>query len=331
MKVFLSGASGFIGGHIARKLISSGYEVNALIRRTSNLIGIKDLPLNIFTGDLLDKDSIISAMKGCKTCFHVAANYSFWEKNREIFYLANVEGTKNILDCAKILNLQKIVYTSSECTIKLDKNENNKEEFETKLNDVSDVFGDYKKTKILAEIEVRKYIQIGLPIVIVAPTTPIGTWDIKPTPTGKIILDFMLGKMSAYVNTGLNIIDVENVAEGHILALENGVIGEKYVLGNKNLTLKQIFDILSEITKIKSPNIKIPLWLALSASYFDEFIKGKILKRAPSIPISAVKAASKFRFFDCTQSVNKLGVKLNPVEEAFEKAVRWFKDFGYVS
>ncbi len=332
MKVFITGASGFIGGHIVRKLLNRGFQVNALVRKSSNLLGLKDLSLNIFNGDLLDKDSIYSAMKGCKACFHVAAMYTFWEKDKQDFYNNNVLGTKNVLDCAIDLAIEKIVYTSSESTVKLEflpKNSETMSKNYDKLNDISNVASEYKKTKILAEIEVKKYINLGLPIIIIAPTTPIGSWDIKPTPTGKIVLDYLKGKMPAYVNTGLNIIDVEDVAEGHVLALKNGIIGKKYILGNKNLTLKEIFKILENITNIPAPKIQIPLWIAYFAGLVDEFVSSKILKKCPSIPVAAVKSASKFRFFDCSDSVKSLGLKLSPVEEAFRKAVEWFKNYNY--
>lgn len=342
--IFLTGASGFIGCNIARKLVLEGYNVHVLVRKSSNLLGIKDLPVKIFYGDLNDKHSIESAMKGCNICIHTAAVYSFWEKNKDIFFKTNVEGTKNVLEVARNLNIEKIIYTSSESTVKLLNNfndgydaynnsynsYNNYNPDYSKLNDINDVYGDYKKTKILSEIEVNKYIQQGLPIVIIAPTTPIGSWDIKPTPTGKIVLDFLRGKMPAYINTGLNIIDVEDVALAHILAIKKGVIGKKYIAGNKNLTLKQIFEILSSITKIKSPSIQIPFWLALGIGYIDELISAKILKKQPNIPVCAVKSASKFRFFNCIESVKELGLTLNPIENAFEKSVKWFKDYGYV-
>jgi dihydroflavonol-4-reductase len=321
MKVFLTGASGFIGGNLARKLAENGYEINALVRKSSNLIGLEGLPVKIFYGDLHDREAIANAVKGCTACFHVAARYSFWERDNSVFYLSNVEGTKNILNACRNEGVKKIIYTSSESTVKA-------EDYE-KLNDVSEVHGLYKKTKIMAELEVNKFINEGYPVVVVAPTTPVGCWDIKPTPTGKIVLDFMQNKMPAYVNTGLNIIDVEDVALGHIAALERGTPGKKYILGNKNLMLKDIFKILSEITKIKAPTVRIPLWLALGFGYSSELFSSVLLKKEPQVPVAAVKAASKFRFFDCSGSLEKLEIYPGPVEQAFEKAVNWFKDYGY--
>ena len=351
MRVLVTGATGFIGNNLARKLMKKGYEVNVLVRKSSNLIAIKDLDVKVFEGDLLEPDSLSNALKGCKACFHVAANYSFWARNPNDFYRTNVEGTRNVMAASYKAGIEKIVYTSSESTVKLDAAEQNsykslqtgrnkalqinrpenKNRDYMELNQVIDVAGGYKKSKIIAEIEIRKLIKEGWPIVVVAPTTPVGAWDIKPTPTGRIILDFLRGKMPAYVNTGLNVIDVEDVAEGHVIALEKGEIGKKYILGNKNLTLKQIFEILAVITGIKAPIIQIPLWVAKTFGSIDEFISGRIMKKKPAIPLDAVKSAYKFRFFNCEKTAAELDFPQNPVETAFEKAVNWFLEYGYVN
>ena len=198
------------------------------------------------------------------------------------------------------------------------------------LDSLENIPGGYKRSKLLAEIEVLKLRDRGLPIVIVSPTTPIGSRDVKPTPTGKIVLDMLNRKMPAYVNTGLNIIDVEDVAEGHILAFEKGKIGKRYLLGNKNLTLKQILDIIGSIAGLKPPKVQIPLWLAKGASYADEFVSGKVLKRHPRIPLAAVKTAYKFRHFDCSKTISELDLPQSPVVNAFEKSINWFKENNYV-
>ncbi len=327
MKVLVTGATGFVGSNVAKKLIERGYEVNVLARPESNLLNIEDLSVNICYGDLTDYDSLKKAASGCKGLFHVAASYSFWSRNPEKVYNINVGGTKNAIKAALAVGIEKIVYTSSESTIKVGKGKIGRE---GAINKLSDVAGDYKRSKVLAEIKVRDMCRKGYPVIIVNPTTPIGQRDIKPTPTGRIILDFLLGRMPAYVNTGLNVIDVEDVAMGHVLAFENGRVGQNYLLGNKNLTLKQILETLAKLTKRKAPSTQIPIWLALSAAYFDEFFSGKLLKKPPRIPLPAVQTAKKFRFFDCSKAVNELKIPQSPVEEAFNKSINWFKEKGYV-
>ncbi|MCL6088335.1 MAG: NAD-dependent epimerase/dehydratase family protein [Actinobacteria bacterium] len=337
MKVLVTGATGFIGGNIARKLVENDFEVNVLVRKNSNTLNIDKLPVKISYGDICDKSSLQEALRGCKGLFHAAANYSFWAKNPSSFYEVNVEGTKNIINAAIKAGVEKIIYTSSESTIKLPQikpgniiHKNNSGINHYEINDISSVSGDYKKSKVLAELEVLKMIEKKLPVIIINPTTPIGPGDVKPTPTGRIILDFINKKMPAYVNTGLNIVDVEDVALGHVLAFQKCEPGTRYVIGNKNLTLKEIFEILEQITKINAPKIEIPLWTAKTLGYMDEFFSGKILRRHPKIPLAAVKTAYHYRFFDCTEDIRKLGINLTPVELSFKKAVKWFKENGYV-
>ncbi|MCL4377833.1 MAG: NAD-dependent epimerase/dehydratase family protein [Actinobacteria bacterium] len=336
MKAFVTGSTGFIGGNIVRKLLGSGFEVNVLVRKNSNTLNINKLPVKVFYGDICDRDSLKNIMKGCKVLFHAAALYSFWSSNPEIFYEINVRGTKNIIDAACDQGVEKIIYTSSESTINLNRenedDDNFEEEFGTfsDINETSSVFGDYKKSKVLAELEVIKMIKEKVPVIIINPTTPIGPCDVKPTPTGKIVMDFLNKKMPAYVNTGLNIIDVEDVALGHILAFQKGKVGKRYILGNKNLTLFQIFEILEKITKIKAPKREIPLWLVKSFAYVSEFVSDKMFNKQPLLPVAAVKTAYKYRFFDCSSYIKELGINLTPVENSFEKAVKWFKENGYV-
>ena len=329
MKILVTGATGFIGSNITRKLVKAGYETNILIRKNSENLNIKGLPVNIFYGDLTDYNSLKNSLKNCSVLIHTAAFYAFWSKNPALFYKINVEGTKNIIKAAFEAGVEKIVYTSSESTINISKisHEDNKD---LALNDLDSVAGDYKKSKILAEIEVIKMIEKGFPITIINPTTPIGPGDIKPTPTGRIILDFINNKMPAYADTGLNIIDVQDLADAHIAAIQNNKNGKRYIVGNKNLTLKDIFEILENITGIKAPKREIPLWIVKSFAYIDEFFSGRILKKHPRVPLAAVKTAYKKRFFNCSKDIEELGIKLTLVENTFEKAVRWFQDNGYV-
>jgi dihydroflavonol-4-reductase len=336
MRALVTGATGFIGGNIAQKLCERGYDVNVLIREHSDKCNIEKLPVKIFYGDLCNSDSLNEALKGCNALFHTAALYSFWERNPEIFYEINVEGTKKIINAAMQSGVEKIIYTSSESAIKLEGSKNtethpgiHKLKPLYQLNNINEVAGDYKKSKILAEIEVLKMIDKKWPIVIINPTTPIGAKDVKPTPTGRIVLDYINRKMPAYVNTGLNIVDVEDVALAHVAAFEKASPGSRYLIGNKNLTLKQIFLILEQITNVKAPAFEIPLNVVKVLSYVDEFISGKVLKKCPKIPLAAVKTACKYRFFNCGIDAEELGIKLTAPELSFEKAVRWFKDNGY--
>jgi dihydroflavonol-4-reductase len=327
MKVLVTGATGFIGGNLARELTKQGYRVSALVRKGANLKYLKDLDIDFQEGDLRDKPSLERAMEDCEALFHVAAIYTFWAKDPRLIYETNVQGTANILSVAMSKGVKKVVYTSSESVVGIDArcslgNENMK-------SDLSHIPSDYKKSKFMAEDLVFKMYGQGLPVVVVNPTTPIGPYDIKPTPTGKIVTQYLNHGMVACVNTGLNVVDVEDVARGHILALEKGRTGERYLLGNKNLTLREIMGILENLTGIRAPRINIPIMLALCAGYADEFFEGKVAGRAPHIPLGAVKAARKFRHFDCSKAIEELGMPQTPIELSFEKAVNWFRQNGY--
>lgn len=324
----VTGATGFIGANVVRGLIKQGYQVKALVRKESNRENIEGLDIEVVVGDLRDKASLIRALDGCEVLFHVAASYTFWAPDPRDIYETNVKGTENILEAALARGMKKVVYTSTESTIGIAKDRNLGTE--DMAVDPRNLAGHYKKSKYMAEKLALKMCGDGLPLVIVNPTMPVGPLDIKPTPTGQLIVDFLNRKMPAYVNTGLNVVDVEDVARGHILALEKGRIGERYLLGNKNLTLKEILTILEGISGIRAPRLRIPLWLALCMSYADEFVSGKVLRRRPRVPLAGVKTARKFRHFDCSKAIRELGLPQTPVEEALEKAVRWFKQNGYV-
>ena len=327
MKALVTGATGFIGGNLVRQLLKQGYQVRVLVRKGSNQRNIEGLDVDVVVGDLRDRDSPEKAVEGCDVLFHVAAAYTFWSPNPKVIYETNVTGTENILLAARSKGIKKVVYTSTESTIGITDGCLGTEEMETNHDCLP---GHYKKSKYLAEKLALKMYQEGLPLVVVNPTMPIGPGDIKPTPTGQVIVDFLNGKMPACVNTGLNVVDVEDVARGHILALEKGQIGGRYILGNKNLTLREIFTILEQITGIKAPRFDIPIWLALGAAHIDEFVSGRVFRHPPRIPLAAVRAACKFRHFDCSKAVSELGFPQTPVEEAFDKAVRWFRQNGYV-
>lgn len=328
MKVLVTGATGFIGGNVARELVKQGYKVRALVRKGSNLKSLQGLNLEMTEGDLLDQVSLEKALDGCEALFHVAALYTFWARNPQLIYDTNVRGTENILAAAKAQKIKKIVYTSSESTVGMDNPHGiGNEEMKGCIDNIP---SDYKKSKFMAENLAFQMCRDGLPIVVVNPTTPIGAYDVKPTPTGKIIQDYLNHKMFACVNTGLNVIDVEDVAKGHILALEKGRIGTRYLLGNQNLTLREIMTILEKITGIKASPFTIPIPVALYAGYIDQFVEGTLLRRYPRIPVSAVKASRKVRHFDCSKAVCELGLPQTPVETSFKKAVKWFRENGYV-
>lgn len=326
MKVLVTGATGFIGGNLVRELVKQGYQVRALVRKGSSLRALDGASVDVVRGDLLDIDSLHKSLDGCQGLFHVAAMYTFWARDPKLIYETNVKGTENILKAARSLGIKRIVYTSSESCVGIDPGAPGNENMQAHIEHIP---SDYKKSKFMAENLVSRACQEGLPVVIVNPTTPIGPYDVKPTPTGKIVADYLNGKMFACVNTGLNVIDVGDVAKGHILALEKGRVGERYLLGNKNLTLREIMQILEKLTGIKAPRFNIPIWIALGAGYCDEFIEGRLIGRNPRIPVGAVKASRKIRHFDCSKAVRELGLPQTPVELSFEKAIGWFRQNGY--
>lgn len=328
MRVLVTGATGFIGASVARALLQAKHEVRLLVRPTADRQNIRDLPVEIFPGDVTDLDSLRRATAGCRCVYHVAAMYKLWVRRKREIYDSNVTGTEQVLKAARECDVEKIIYTSSVATLGLSGDETPGNE-ETPVA-LSDMVGHYKRSKYLAEQVALRYAQEGLPVVIVNPSTPVGVADVKPTPTGKIIVDFLNGKIPAYVDTGLNVIDVEDVAIGHLLAAEKGRIGEKYILGNENLTLQQILALLSEITNRPAPRFKAPYLLALSAAYVDAAVARLIPGREPSIPPVGVKLSKKKMFFDASKAVRELGLPQTPVREALRKAVVWFAANGYL-
>lgn len=327
MKALLTGATGFIGGSVLSELLRSGYQVRALVRKGSRLNSNIFRDVEVVFGDVRDIDSVETALDGCDVLCHAAAVYTFWTPNPRDVYETNVKGTENVLKVALAKRIEKVVYTSTESTICLDKESGLGTEESIRSPD--DVSGHYKKSKCLAEAVALRMCDQGLPLVVVNPTTPVGAGDVKPTPTGQLIVDFLNGRMPAYVNTGLNLIDVADVARGHILALERGRVGERYILGNANLTFKDILSLLEQVTGLKAPRLRIPIWLALGAAYVDELVASRVAKRPPRIPVAAVKTASSFRYFDCSKAIRELGLPQTPVKMALEKAVRWFRHNGY--
>jgi dihydroflavonol-4-reductase len=327
MTTLVTGAAGFLGSHVARQLVARGDEVRVLLRASSTNRAIADLSLEYVTGDLRDPVSLDRAMKGVKRVFHVAADYRLWAKRSREIYDSNVGGTKNLLEAAKRAGVEQLIYTSTVATIAVDRPQLPNEFTDAKLEEM---VGHYKRSKWMAEREVLNAAKSGLPVIVAMPTTPVGPWDWKPTPTGKIILDFLNGKMPGYVETGLNFVGVEECAAGHLLIAEKGKLGERYLLGGENLTLKAMLDILARITGLSAPSLKIPHGLALGVAYANT-VFSRLLGREPGIPIEGVKIARHMMFVDSSRAQRELGFKSGPVAAALERAVRWYDANGYIA
>ena len=326
MKVFVTGATGFIGASLVRELLREGYAVKALARPSSARRNLAGLDIEVCEGDLCTPDSLAKGLAGCDTLYHAAADYRLWTKNPAAMYDINVGGTRNVLQAALDRGLSRVVYTSSVGT--LGNPGDGTPGSESTPVFLADMVGPYKKSKFLAEREAEGFVARGLPLVIVNPSTPVGPLDVKPTPTGKIIVDFLNGQMPAYLDTGLNIIDVEDCARGHILAARHGRVGEKYILGNENLTLREIFALLAGIAGRPAPRIRLPYSPILLAAYVNEGI-ARLTGREPLIPLAGVQMAAKFMFFDSAKAVSDLGLPRRPAAEALARAVEWFRTEGY--
>jgi len=329
MKTLVTGATGFLGSAIARELLQDGREVKVLVRDKTPTDNIDGLDLELTHGDLRDKDSLKKALKDCDVLYHSAAYYSLWDKNKRLIYDINVEGTRNILQAALDLGIAKTVYTSTVGCIGLLENGNPANE-DTPFNPAT-LSNDYKRSKYQAEQVAMEFSQKGLPLVIVNPSTPIGPRDIKPTPTGKIILDFLNRKMPAYLDTGLNLIAVGDCARGHLLAEEKGVSGERYILGNRNMSLKEILLALEKITGLKAPTVKMPYWVAFMAGWVSDALSDHVTGKPPAVPLAGVRMAKYFMYFDSSKAVRELGLPQNSVETALEEAVQWYQDHSRVS
>ncbi|MBT0654313.1 hopanoid-associated sugar epimerase [Geomobilimonas luticola] len=326
MNVFVTGATGFIGASLVRELLRDGCTVRVLARPDSDLRNLQGVDVEIRTGDLRDPDSLERGMRGCERLFHAAADYRLWTRDPAAMYASNVAGTRNILEAALKIGMSRVVYTSSVGT--LGNPGDGTPGSESTPVALADMVGHYKKSKFLAEREAENFIPRGLPLVIVNPSTPVGPRDVKPTPTGKIIVDFLNRKMPAYLDTGLNLIDVEDCARGHILAADRGRIGEKYILGNENLTLRQIFALLEELTGLAAPRVRLPHTPILLAAYLNEGLS-RLTGKEPLIPLAGVQMAKKFMYFDSRKAVRELGLPQKPAREALARAVEWFRSNGY--
>jgi dihydroflavonol-4-reductase len=324
---FVTGGTGFVGAHVVRALLRRGRTVRCLVRSSSRLSNLEELPVEMMAGDVTDPASLSRAMAGARTVFHCAADYRLSARDPREIYAANVEGTRNVLAAASEVGAEKVVYTSSVGALGLNRDGRPGNE-ETPVEPRS-LIGHYKKSKHQAERVAEEWAAKGLPIVIVNPSTPVGEMDIKPTPTGQMIVDFVNRRMPAYVETGLNLVDVRDVAEGHALAAEKGRVGEKYILGNRDMTLKEIFDALSRLTGVPSPRVRLPHWVPLAAAAVDT-LASRLTGRQPRVPLEGARMSRHRMFFDAGKAVRELGLPQTPIEEALGRAVAWFRENGYV-
>jgi dihydroflavonol-4-reductase len=324
---FVTGATGFLGSHVARVLAEQGAQLRLLVRPTSDLRNIADLNAERVEGDLRDPASIEKALAGCDALFHVAADYRLWVQDPEQMYRSNVEGTRALLEAARRQGVRRVVYTSSVATMGFSSNRALADE--NSPVSLADMIGHYKRSKFMAEQVAFEAARSGVDVVVVNPTTPMGERDLKPTPTGRLVVDFLKRKFPAYVDTGLNLVDATECARGHLQALEKGRAGERYILGGENLTLKQILDRLGAITGLPSPKVKLPYVFALAAGVVDETVTGRILGREPRATIDAVRMGRKKMFITSAKAERELGWRSVPVDDALRRSVEWFRTNGY--
>jgi dihydroflavonol-4-reductase len=323
---FVTGATGFVGAHVTRALLATGRAVRCLVRPTSDAANLAGLAVQLIPGDVTDPVSVRRGMSGCDEVFHCAADYRLYARHPAEIYRTNVDGTRVVLAAAEGLGVRRLVYTGSVAT--LAPRADGTPVDERAVATLEEVIGDYKRSKLLAEREVDAAAARGLPVVVVSPSTPVGDGDVKPTPTGKIIVDFLAGRMPAYVETGLNLIDVHDVAAGHVLAAERGCPGERYILANANLTLKELLTMLARIAGRSPPRLRLPHWVPLAIAHVEAPV-ARLLRRPPRVPLDGVRMARVRMFFDGGKAVRELGLPQSPIEEALRRAVRWFVTKGY--
>jgi dihydroflavonol-4-reductase len=327
VRVFITGATGFVGGHVARRYAADGANLRLLTRQTSRLDSLEGIDAEIVTGDLRQPEGLRAALTGCDALVHVAADYRLWVRDPQEMYAANVDGTRQLLKLARETGVQRVVYTSSVATMGF-KTDGSIVDEDTPVS-LGEMIGHYKRSKFLGEQEAIKAARAGQHVMILNPTTPIGPGDVKPTPTGRIIVDFLNKKFPAYVDTGLNLVDVAEVARMHVMALDRGTPGERYILGGENLTLKQILDRMSTITGLPSPTMKVPHSVAMAFAFFDENITGKLLGKEPRATVEAVRMGKKMMFASSKKAERELGFQVLPIYQAMRSAIEWFVANGY--
>ena len=326
MRLFVTGATGFVGSHVAQQAAERGADLMCLARPSSNLTHLPKAA-TVVQGDLRRPQTFASALRGCDALVHVAADYRLWVPDPAEMYQANVEGTRELLRMAREAGVGRVVYTSSVATMGF-KTDGTVVDEETPVSE-ADMIGHYKRSKWLAEQEAMAAAQAGQAVVILNPTTPIGPRDTKPTPTGRIVVDFLNGNFPAYVDTGLNLVDVREIAAAHLTALERGRFGERYILGGENLTLKQILDRLAAMTGLQSPKHKVPHAVAMAYAFFEETITGKLRKKEPRATVEAVRMGRKMMFASSAKAEQELGFAVRPVDAALREACAWFVANGY--
>lgn len=327
MLAFVTGATGFLGSHVARVLVEQGARLRLLVRSTSDVRNITDLNAEQVEGDLRSTESFEKALAGCDALFHVAADYRLWVRDPEQMYRSNVEGTRSLIEVARKQGVRRVVYTSTVATMGFGSNGTLTDE--NSPVSLDDMIGPYKRSKFMAEQVAFEAARTGIDVVVVNPTTPIGERDLKPTPTGRIVVDFLKRRFPAYVDTGLNLVDATECARGHVQAFEKGKAGERYILGGENLTLKQILDRLAAITGLPSPRVKLPYVFALAAGVVDETVTGRILGKEPRATIDAVRMGRKKMFITSAKAERELGWSPGPVDGALRRSVEWFRTNGY--
>jgi len=328
MRVFITGATGFVGGAVARHLAAAGHQLRLLVRPGADLRLLAGLPVQQVAGHLGDRTALLQGMAGCEWVFHVAALYSFWGHTWQEFDQSNIQGTCNVMEAAAQAGVQRIVYTSSIATLGLNPDHSAADEL-TPVG-LPDMLGSYKRSKFLAELAVRQLAGQGLPVVIVNPSAPVGVGDYKPIRTGQLVLDYLRQRMPAYVDTGLNIVDVDDVAAGHLLAAERGRPGERYILGGENITLKGLLDCLSEISSLPRVRLHIPRGLALAFAYLDIDLARLNPSHIPTATPETVHLSRRYEFFDSSKAQRELGYSHVPARQALEKAVEWYRSNGYL-
>jgi dihydroflavonol-4-reductase len=325
--ILVTGGTGFVGAHVVRALLAEGRRVRCLVRPASAATNLDGLDVERFPGDLGDPGTLQGAVAGVSQLYHCAADYRLYSRDPRELYRTNVEGTRAILEAASRAGVERVVHTSSVGALGLRKDGRPADESEPVA--LGDMIGHYKRSKFLAERVAEEWAGRGLPVVIVNPSTPVGELDVKPTPTGQMIVDFLDRKMPAYVRTGLNLVDVRDVAAGHLLAAEKGRVGEKYILANQDLSLKAILDLLAEITGLPAPRWRVPRWIPLAVAGVDT-AAARLLGREPKVPLEGVRMAKHRMYFDGGKAVRELGMPQSPVREALARAVAWFRENGYV-
>ncbi len=323
----VTGGTGFVGRAVVVALLAQGRPVRVLARNPRHP-ALEGLPVEVASGDLRDRVSLERALSGCSHLFHVAADYRLWVPEPSVMYAVNVEGTRNLLGAAQSLGVSRVVHTSTVGALG-NPGDGTPGREDTPVS-LADMVGHYKRSKFLCEQVALEFAAQGLPLTVVNPSTPVGPWDWRPTPTGEMIVDFLKGRMPAYLETGLNLIHVNDVARGHLLAEAKGRVGEKYILGHENLSLSKIFQMLAEISGRPAPKIKLPYWPVLVMACFDEFFTGRLRGKRPRMPLTAIRMARKFMYFDNSKAVKYLGLTLTPVRQALTEAVAWFREHNYI-